>query len=313
MKPAPFSYHAPRRLPEALELLGRPRRRRQGAGRRPEPDPGDELPPGPAGGPGRRQRPRRARLPRRDRRRWAAAGSADAACEAWSATRGWLHARRCSPQRCPASPIRRSATAAPWAAASPTPTRPPSCRRWRWRSTPDCACVGANGERWVAARDFFYGPVRHRPGARGVAGRDRAATASSGQRLGLPRGGAAAWRLRAGRGGGPSAVGRGGADRRGRGWSTCRVGDAPVEATRAAAGLAGAGAHRRGLRGGRGAGRRRGMDPTGDIHASTDFKRHLAAALTRRALAGRPPRGRKEGRDERAGKRCRPRRSTRSR
>src|SRR5437764_15121813 len=38
-------------------------------------------------------------------------------------------AARSSPKRCRPSRTRRSGTAAPWEAASRTPTRPPSCRR----------------------------------------------------------------------------------------------------------------------------------------------------------------------------------------
>ena len=62
MKPAPFDYYRPRTLDEALVAARRAWRRREAAGRRAEPDSGDEFPAGDAGGPRRSERARRARV-----------------------------------------------------------------------------------------------------------------------------------------------------------------------------------------------------------------------------------------------------------
>ena len=56
MKPAPFDYHRPRTPRRGAGAARRARRRRQAARRRPEPDSGDELPAGDAGGARRSQR-----------------------------------------------------------------------------------------------------------------------------------------------------------------------------------------------------------------------------------------------------------------
>ncbi len=64
---------------------------------------------------------------------------------------------RCCRKRRPPSPTCRCATAAPSAAASPTPTRPAIGRRPLWRSMRRLKFVGPNGERWVKCDDFFLG------------------------------------------------------------------------------------------------------------------------------------------------------------
>ena len=173
MKPAPFEYVAPDSLEEALAVLGGARRRRQAAGRRPEPDSGDELPARAAGAADRPQPRRRARPRRADGRRRPAHRRDDAAAPARARSRRRARARRSSPRRRRTSPIRRSATAARSAAASRTPTRPPSCRRWRWRSTRGCGCEPAAASAGSTAGGLLHRPVRHRAGARRAAGRDR--------------------------------------------------------------------------------------------------------------------------------------------
>ena len=65
------------------------------------------------------------------------------------------HARAGRRRRPRRSPTRRSGTAAPSAARSRTPTRPATCRRWRWPWTPSSSSPGSGGRRTVAAADFF--------------------------------------------------------------------------------------------------------------------------------------------------------------
>ena len=62
------------------------------------------------------------------------------------------------------------------------------------------------------------------------------------------------------------------------------VGDGPVEAREAARMLAGADLSDEAIASAADKASRDEMDPTGDIHASADFKRHLARVLTGRAL-----------------------------
>lgn len=62
------------------------------------------------------------------------------------------------------------------------------------------------------------------------------------------------------------------------------VGDGPVEAREAAAMLAGSDLSDAAIAAAADKASRDEMDPTGDIHASADFKRHLARVLTGRAL-----------------------------
>lgn len=61
------------------------------------------------------------------------------------------------------------------------------------------------------------------------------------------------------------------------------VGDGPVDAPRAASGLVGERPEAKAIAAAAAAVTRE-MDPNGDIHASADFKRHLAETLARRAL-----------------------------
>jgi CO/xanthine dehydrogenase FAD-binding subunit len=73
------------------------------------------------------------------------------------------------------------------------------------------------------------------------------------------------------------------------------VGDAPVEARRAAAGLAGEALSGAAIAAAAETAAREEIDPTGDIHASAAFKRHLARVLTARALARAAERARHDG------------------
>jgi len=62
------------------------------------------------------------------------------------------------------------------------------------------------------------------------------------------------------------------------------VGDGPVEASRAGAGLAGEAPTDAAIEAAARTAAEQEIDPLGDIHASTDFKRHLAGVLAGRAL-----------------------------
>jgi CO/xanthine dehydrogenase FAD-binding subunit len=62
------------------------------------------------------------------------------------------------------------------------------------------------------------------------------------------------------------------------------VGDRPVVAREAAGMLAGSDLSDEAIAAAADKASREEMDPTGDVHASTDFKRHLARVLTGRAL-----------------------------
>ena len=64
---------------------------------------------------------------------------------------------RCSPRRCRSSATSRSATGAPSAGRSRTPTPRRSCRRSRSRSTPSSRSPGPSGTRRVPAAEFFVG------------------------------------------------------------------------------------------------------------------------------------------------------------
>ena len=65
--------------------------------------------------------------------------------------------RRSSTRRCPSSPIRRSATAAPSAATWRTPIRRPSCRPWSLALGARLRAPAVRGDRWMEAADFFAG------------------------------------------------------------------------------------------------------------------------------------------------------------
>ncbi|RMH20842.1 MAG: xanthine dehydrogenase family protein subunit M [Acidobacteria bacterium] len=62
------------------------------------------------------------------------------------------------------------------------------------------------------------------------------------------------------------------------------VGEGPVLAPRAAAALAGRSPDEETIRAAAAAAAHHDVDPTGDIHASADYRRHLVEVLTRRAL-----------------------------
>jgi carbon-monoxide dehydrogenase medium subunit len=144
--------------------------------------------------------------------------------------------------------------------------------------------VGTAGERWVAAREFFLGLF---------------ATALAPEELlvevvlpPLPAGTGWAFHEVARRHGDYAQVGlaaRLRLDGAGRVAEArlvyLSVGDAPVEATRAAAALAGELPCVAAFEAAAAIAAEEEIDPAGDIHASAPFKRHLARVLTRRALA----------------------------
>ena len=133
------------RVDEALQARRRGRRGRQDPRRRAVADPGHAAAAGRAGD-GRRPRP----------------GSPSCGASGTTATRIVIGAmtthsdvladpliaavraadRRRRPRRWPTG---RCATAAPSAARWRTPTRPATCRRWRWRSTPSSSSPGRAG------------------------------------------------------------------------------------------------------------------------------------------------------------------------
>ena len=136
MKPAPFVYHRPASLPDALALL-----ERYGAE-------GRVLAGGQSLVPALNMRLATPgalidinRIPGLDEIRLGAEGLVLGAL-AWlrdqKAGRASPRTRRSSPRPCPTSRTSRSAPAAPSAAASPTPTRPRSCPRASWLSAEPC-------------------------------------------------------------------------------------------------------------------------------------------------------------------------------
>ena len=199
VKPAPFEYFRPRSLDEALDAAGRARRRRQAAGRRPEPDSGDELPAGDAGGAGRPERDRRAR--RRDSRR-----------RRRSADRRHDAAARARAQRLVARDAPLVAQTMPFVAHAGDPharhdRRQPRARRSGRRAAGRDAgarrdasrCAAGERSRTVRAADFFTGlfTTALEPGELLTEVDDSAAAGA--QRLRVPGDLAAARRLRAGR------------------------------------------------------------------------------------------------------------------
>ena len=180
MKPAPFRYHAPKTIEEAV---ADPRRgggrRRPRARRRPEPRADHGVSPGAAGASRRHQRRRRAA---------AARGRRATSCRS---------ARACAMPRSTAG-RRRSARAAarqgraPYRALSDPHARhvlrqPRACRSrrrngawWRRRSTPRWWRGSARGTRTIPARDFFRG--HHDDGARRGRAADRGAAADPARR-----------------------------------------------------------------------------------------------------------------------------------
>ena len=196
--------------------------------------------------------------------------------------RGW---RRCSPRRCPTSPIRRSATAARSAAASPMPIPaaelPALAVALDARLPAPAARAASAGSRPAtsspacspppSSRTSCWSRWRCRRCRRAPAGpswRSPAATATT------PR-----WASR------PLVT----LDEAGR----CRearlvylsVGDGPVEAREAARLLAGdAISADEAIAAAADKASRDEIEPPGDVHASAEFKRHLARVLTGRAL-----------------------------
>ena len=155
MIPAQFDYVRPASVDEAVAALTEARRRRQGDRRRAV---AAAVAPDPVG------RAERAGRLRPDRRRCAGSPTPATRCVIGAATthHDVMHdragARACGAagdRPRPPSPTRRSGTAAPSAGRSPTPTRPVTCRRWRWRWTRRWSIAGPGGRREVAAADFF--------------------------------------------------------------------------------------------------------------------------------------------------------------
>lgn len=144
--------------------------------------------------------------------------------------------------------------------------------------------VGPGGERWVAARDFFYGlfatamapdeilaeiELPPWPAGEGWSFLEVARRHGDYAQVGV------AARL---------ALDGGGRIARAR-LVYLSVGDAPVDAERAAAGLTGEAPAGASFAAAAELAAREEIEPAGDIHASEAFKRHLAGVLTRRALA----------------------------
>ena len=125
--------------------------------RRAEPGADDGVPHGAAGRAGGHQPHRRAGLRHRRGRR-TAHRRPGAACLVRGAGRAGPGRARCSRRSPTASPMRRSASAAPSAAAWPMPTRPPNGARRcsRWAATL-VARRPRRREREVAAEDWFQG------------------------------------------------------------------------------------------------------------------------------------------------------------
>lgn len=156
----------------------------------------------------------------------------------------------------------------------------------------------AGGERWVAARDFFNGLFST------VLEPDEMLV-----EVALPPPGPAAARTGwafleiARRLGDYAQVGIAARVTLEEGSDRCRearlvylsVGDGPVEALQAARMLAGAELTGEAIAAAADKAARDEMEPTGDIHASTEFKRHLARVLTGRALRRAAARAKGEG------------------
>jgi len=141
---------------------------------------------------------------------------------------------------------------------------------------------GPGGSRWVAARDFFLGLFAT------ALGEDE--LLAEVELPAWPAGSGWAFQEVARRHGDYAQVGvaarldldGGGRVRQAR-LVYLSVGDAPVDAARAAAGLVGEPAGREAFAAAARAAEE-DMEPTGDIHATAQFKRHLARVLTVRAL-----------------------------
>ncbi len=102
-------------------------------------------------------------------------------------------------RRCRTSRIRRSATAAPSAARSPSPIRPPNCRPACVALDGEVEIAGPTGKRAVKADDFFKGLFETALDAARRADRDPRSGGDAARRARLRRTCAPAWRLRDGR------------------------------------------------------------------------------------------------------------------
>ena len=188
----PFEYHAARSADEAVERAGAPRRRRQGAGRRPEPR-AHAGPPARAPGACSSTSTARAEL---DYLREADGVLASArSCASARSSAG--RPARCpsSPRRCGWSGTRRSGIAARRSAISSTAIPPPSCPRCCSVSTARSSRRRPRGRALIAAGELYLAPLttslaadeisprrasRCRPPARaGASPRSRAATGTS--------------------------------------------------------------------------------------------------------------------------------------
>ena len=281
MYPAAFDYHRAASVDEAVRLLGE-HPEAQAAGRRPQPDPDDEAAPGPAGGADRHRPHRRARAASQRRRRRPAHRRPHHPRRAGRLRRRAAGPARCWPRRRRRSPTPRCATRAPWAATSPTPIPARTCRRCWWRSDATVHLHGPGGARSVAARRVLHRPADHRDGAGRGAGRGRGAGARRRRRLGLSQGRAPGLGLRrVRRGGGGAAGGRRG--RRAPAWPSTASTATPYLASAVTDALVGGDGSDAAIAAAVD-GELAIAEPMGDLHASGEYRRHLAAAYGKRAL-----------------------------
>ena len=288
MKPGPFVHHAPRTVDEAVAVLGEVGHDGKvlAGGQSLIPVLNMRLAnPGP---PRRHQRRRRAGCRRRHRR--LGPGRRARPARGARAPRG----RLCRPPAAAPGPAQRRPPGDPQPGHHRRLDRPRRPRRVRCRRSLVLTdgvveAVGPAGRREIAAADFFEGPLETTLAHDELVEAVRFGTFAAGDAHGLRRVSPPPRRLRAGRRGGR---GRGRRRRRPLGPGRVRVGDPGADRPRP---------HRRVL-GGRDATAavpdevvdavRAHVDPEGDIHASADYRRMLAAELTRRALAARHPRRR---------------------
>ena len=170
MKPAPFEYHRPTTADEVVSTLaelGDAAKVLAG---------GQSLVPmlalrlGVVRAPRRRRPRRRARRHRARRRRRPHRGG-DHPGHDRAVRRGRRRRCRCWPGPRRSSVTSRSATEAPSADRSPTPTRRRSTRPWRSRSTPSSSSCPPTVDGRSPAADFFTGLWTHRAGRRRAARR----------------------------------------------------------------------------------------------------------------------------------------------
>ena len=191
-----------------------------------------------------------------------------------SATSGARARSRCCARRCGKSRTRRSATAARRSAASRTPTRRPRCRR--------CCAARRHGDgrRRARSRDVAGGRLLPRPAGVRAARADELAVGASFRRLAGRHAARPSSRSPAGTATTPSAGSAPSSRSTRRRSSAARAASSRVGPTRCVVDLtaAVAGRRRRTPTGrGRRAGARRTIDPEADIHATADYRRHLAA------------------------------------